>query len=153
MNAFTQFAAVAGITIAAAGATWLVKGRPTSPPIKMIVCDKAALKDDEICLADVPSDALWVDARPRSEWEENGVEGSVLWNMDPAENDQAFEAEVASRIFQSQGATVVIYCGSEACGTSRQIAGRILALDLGSPVKVLFGGWDALKDSAKINAE
>ncbi len=145
MNAFTQFTVVAGLSLVAAGATWLVKGRPIIPVAIVVVCDKNLIKKDEICLADVPENVLWVDARPRSEWEENGLEGSVLWNMDPSEDDRAFEASVASRIFESGTKTVVVYCGSESCGTSRSIAERITALNLGPSVKVLFGGWDALK--------
>jgi hypothetical protein len=43
---------------------------------------------------------------------------------------------------------VVVYCSSEACGTSRQVADRIRKLDLGPKVKVLFGGWDAIKGSS-----
>ena len=153
MNALAQFSAVAGLTLAAAGTTWLVRGRPTSPPIKVVVCDKAALKDDEICLADVPDDVLWIDARLRGDWERNGLKGSILWNMDPNEDVQAFEAAAASRIFESEAGTVIVYCTSEACGTSRIIADRIRELQLGPTVKILFGGWDALKDSVLINVE
>jgi hypothetical protein len=38
-----------------------------------------------------------------------------------------------------------VYCGTEACGTSRIIADRIKSLNLGPTVKILFGGWDALR--------
>ncbi len=145
MNAFFQLTAVAGLSLAAAGATWLVKGAPGTAAVRIFKCDPAGIKGDEICLADVPDNVLWIDARPRSEWEENGMEGSVLWNLDPTEAQPAFEAAVATAIVESQAATVVVYCGSEACGTSRQIAARINGLGLGPDVRVLYGGWDALK--------
>lgn len=145
MNACAQFAAVAGLSLVAAGATWFAKGKPSVPEAKVVVCDSTLIKEDEICLADVPNDVLWIDARPRAEWKENGLEGSVLWNLDPKEDDQAFEAAAALRIFESEAKLVVVYCGSEACGTSRAIADRIRKLELGPKVKVLFGGWDALR--------
>lgn len=145
MNAIAQCAIIAGLTLAAAGASWMVNGRPTEQKDKQVICDEAFIKQDEICLAQVPDGVLWVDARPRAQWEKNGLKGSILWNMDPGENDQAFEANVASQIFQSQPTIVVVYCESEACGTSRAIAERIRALDLGPEVKILFGGWDALR--------
>lgn len=145
MNALAQFATVAGLSLAAAGATWLAKGRPSVPEPKVVVCDSSLIRNDEICLADVPGDVLWIDARPRTEWMENGLEGSVLWNLDPKEDDQAFEAGVALRIFESGAKLVVVYCGSEACDSSRIVADRIKTLDLGPQVKVLYGGWDALR--------
>ena len=144
MNWLIQLATIVGLSVAAACATWLVKGPP--PEAVVQICDPANLKQDEICLADVTGNILWVDARPRSEWEENGLSGSVLWNLDPKENQQEFEAQVAMRVIEAE--VVVVYCGSTACGTSRQVANQIRNLQLGPTVKVLFGGWDALKDSS-----
>ncbi len=145
MNALAQFSVVAGLSFAAAGATWLSKGRPLLPEPKVFKCDSSLLEDDEICLADVPKNVLWIDARPRNEWEENGLDGSILWNLDPGEDDQAMEASAASSVFESGASLVVVYCGTEACGTSKIIADRIRALGLGPSVKVLHGGWDALR--------
>jgi rhodanese-related sulfurtransferase len=145
MNAAAQLAVIGVISVAAAGGSWLIKGPPEVVAFK---CDPALLRKDEICLGDVEGNVLWVDARSRSEWEENGLEGSILWNMDPKEDDMAFESEAAARVFAAE--LVVVYCGSEACGTSRQIADRIRKLDLGPTVKVLFGGWDAIKGSSLV---
>lgn len=145
MNAVAQFVAVGGLSLAAAGVTWLAKGRPSVPEPKVVECDSSLLKDDEICLADVPQDVLWIDARPRSEWEENGLDDSVLWNLDPKEDNQALEAGAAASIFESGASLVVVYCGSEACGTSKIIADRVRTLNLGPSVKILYGGWDALR--------
>lgn len=143
MNAAAQLAVIGVISVAAAGGSWLMKGLPEVVAFK---CDPALLRTDEICLGDVKGNVLWVDARSRSEWRENGLEGSILWNMDPKEDDMAFESEAAPRVFAAE--LVVVYCSSEACGTSRQIADRIRKLDLGPPVKALFGGWDAIKGSS-----
>jgi len=145
MNAAAQLGIIALISLAAAAGTWLVKGPP--PKAAAFACDPAKLDEGEICLADVAGNVLWVDARSRAEWEENGLQGSILWNLDPKEDGNEMEAGAVMRIAAGVG-QVVVYCGSEACGTSRQIAGRIRALDLGTPVKTLHGGWDALRDSS-----
>lgn len=143
MNPLTQLAALVAVSASAAGITWLVKGPPEKVPLEQ--CDPLQLKEDELCLSQVSGNVLWVDARPRAEWEKRSVEGAILWNLDPKENQQTFEAEAAMKVLEAE--LVVVYCGSEACGTSREVADRIRALQMGPPVKVLHGGWDAIKDS------
>jgi rhodanese-related sulfurtransferase len=144
MNAAAQLGIIALVAVTAAAGTWLVKGPPEKPAA--FVCDPEKLEEGEICLGDVEGNVLWVDARSRGEWEENGLDGSVLWNLDPKEDVNEMESGAVMGIAAGVD-LVVVYCGSEACGTSKQIAGRIRALDLGPPVKSLHGGWDALRDS------
>jgi rhodanese-related sulfurtransferase len=146
MNALGQLAAIGFISLAAAGGTFWIKG----PPSRAFACDTASLKPHEICLEQVPSDAsiVWVDARSRKDWEKNGLPASVLWNLDPAEDMQAFEAEIAMKIMETP--RVIVYCGDENCGLSHQVAERIRGLQLGADVSVLKGGWRALKDAGRI---
>ncbi len=146
MNSLVQLIAVGGISIVAAGGTYLIKG----PPRRIVLCDPAILKPDEICLHQIsPNEKiLWVDARPRKDWEENGLPGSSLWNLDPSEDMQAFEADIATRVIETP--RVIVYCGDENCGVSRQVAERIRALQLGAEVSVLHGGWRALSEAGKI---
>lgn len=145
MKTFSQLVAIAFIAAAAAGGTYLLKG----PPTRSFVCDPSSLKPGEVCLQQIPSDApvLWVDARLRKDWEKTGVPGSVLWNLDPAEDMLAFEADIAMHIVQTP--RVIVYCGDENCGLSHQIAERIRALQLGADVSVLRGGWRALSEAGK----
>lgn len=146
MTAIEQLAAIATISLAAAGGTYLVKG----PPARVIACDISSLKPDEVCLQQIPPEAkvLWIDARSRKEWQKNGLPGSVLWNLDNSEDMQAFEADVVPRILETP--RVIVYCTSESCGLSRQVADRIRALELGADVSVLRGGWQALKDAGLV---
>jgi rhodanese-related sulfurtransferase len=144
MNALAQFTVIGAVSLAAAGGSWLLRKPPEEKPA--FVCDPAKIGADEICLADVKGNFLWVDARPRGEWKENGLEGSILWNMDPKEDANVFEAEAAPHIAGAE--LVVVYCGSEKCGTSREVAERIRKLGFGPEVKVLHGGWDAIKGSS-----
>jgi rhodanese-related sulfurtransferase len=145
MKPWVQLAVIAGIALLAAAATFWIKG----PPSRAYYCDPSSLKAGEICLKDVPIEAevLWVDARSRADWEKSGVPGSLLWNLDPAENMQAFEAACAERILATP--RVIVYCGDENCGVSRQIAECILGLDLGAEVSVLRGGWRALNEAGR----
>ena len=142
MKAWAQLAGVLALALAAAAITYWVKG----PPERAVRCDPAKLQADEVCLERVLGEwqgkVLWVDARPRGVWERNGMAGALLWNLDPNENMQAFEAEVAGRMLD--GTKVIVYCDNENCGTSRQVAGRIKTLQLGNEVFVLYGGWRAL---------
>jgi rhodanese-related sulfurtransferase len=145
MNVLAQLAVIGGLSVAAAGITGWIRGAP----VRQVQCDPAALKPDEVCLATVLGDwngeVLWVDARPRSEWEANGVKESRLWNLDPAEDMNQFAADLAPELIENP--RVVIYCGDESCGVSRQVAEAMGGLGLGGRIHVLFGGWRALEGS------
>jgi rhodanese-related sulfurtransferase len=52
------------------------------------------------------------------------------------------EADAAMKIGDYK--LVVVYCSSQACGTSREVAKRIRKLDFGPEVKALHGGYPAL---------
>jgi len=146
VNTIAQLATIAGIALGAAAGTIWIKG----PPQRRLPCDPATLRPGEICLEQIPPDAkiLWVDARSRSQWQRNGLPGSVLWSLDHTENLQAFEAEVAARIIDTP--RVIVYCGDENCGLSHQVAAQIESLQLDAEISVLHGGWRALDDAGKI---
>jgi len=148
MRLWRQVMLIAALALGAASSTWWLKG----PPIRSFRCDPATLQSDEVCLATIPAGAevVWVDARARTAWQQSGVPGSVLWNLDPTEDIQAFEAAAALRIAATP--RVIVYCGDENCGVSRQIAARIRALDLGAQVSVLRGGWRALHEAGRLAA-
>lgn len=138
------------ILLAAAGA--LATFAITGPPSREVACDPKGLAEDEACLETLPQgeDAgiLWVDARSRAEWEKNGLPGSILWNLDPEESMQEFEADAAPRLIEAK--RVVVYCGDEQCGLSRQVANRIRQLGFEVEVVVLYGGWRALQQAGRI---
>ena len=146
MNGLGQLAAIVGISLAAAGGTYWIKG----PPTRTLSCDPTNLKPGEVCLEQVSAGAkvLWVDARSRKDWLKNGLPGSVLWNLESGEDMQAFEADVAMRIIETP--RVIVYCGDENCGLSHQIANKIRGLQLGADVSVLRGGWRALSEAGRI---
>ena len=146
MNSLGQLVAIGIISSLAAGGTFLIKG----PPLRRLVCDPATLKPDEICLQQInlTDKILWVDARSRTEWKKNGFAGSSLWSLEAGEDMQAFETDIAMKVIETP--RVIVYCGSEACGLSREVAGRIQNLQLGAEVSVLHGGWRALSEAGLI---
>jgi rhodanese-related sulfurtransferase len=148
MKALRELLAISSIALAAAGGTLWLKG----PPQRRLACEPSTLKPGEVCLEQISTTEkiLWVDARPRKDWGKNGLPGAVLWNLDPAEDMQAFEADIASRIVETP--RVIVYCGDENCGISTQVAERIRALGMGAEVSALRGGWRALDEAGRIQA-
>jgi rhodanese-related sulfurtransferase len=146
MNALGQLSAIALISLTAAGGTFWIKG----PPARKLTCDPATLKTGEVCLEQISPEPkiLWVDARSRKDWEKSGLQGSSLWNLDPVEDMQAFEVEIAMRLMDTP--RVIVYCGDENCGISHQVAERIRALQMGAEVSVLRGGWRALSEAGRV---
>lgn len=146
MNALGQWIVIGMMSTAASVTTYFVKGAPA----RFYICDPATLKPGEICLEQISGDEdiLWVDARLRKDWEKNGLPGSILWNLDPKEDAQTFEAETAMRVLETP--RVIVYCGDENCGISTQVAERIRGLGMEADVSVLRGGWRALKDGGRI---
>jgi rhodanese-related sulfurtransferase len=141
MNPALQLVIVISISASAACVTWLVKD-PSSPTTSATRCDPNAIKADEICFDQVSGNVLWIDARSRNEWEKNGYPNSILWNLDPNEDSLKMESDAVFQIAESE--KIVVYCGSEACGTSRLIVEKIQKLELGVDAKVLHGGYPSL---------
>jgi rhodanese-related sulfurtransferase len=142
MKSVFQIAILIAVASSAASITWLLRDTDTKlTPVPH--CDPASLKPDEICFDQVSGNVLWVDARSRKEWQEDGYPNSILWNLDPKEDALKMEADAVMKIIDCE--MVIIYCTSQACGTSRQVAALIRKLDLGPEVKILHGGYPALR--------
>jgi rhodanese-related sulfurtransferase len=141
MKAWVQLLAVIGIATAGAGATRLILG----PPDRGVVCDPAKLEPHEVCLESLAPGTpgiLWVDARPRAEWQRDGVPGSVLVTDHSAENLDALIAEAFPKLLEAK--QVVVYCSDIGCGSSKAIANILRDLKAGPEVVFLHGGWRAL---------
>ena len=123
-------------------------------PSARITCDPSQLPAEEICLSTVVNDwgndCIWVDARRRSEWEKNGIAGSILLTTADGENfDQLLET--AFPLLAEKQKRVVVYCGDLGCGMSREIAKRIRDYQLVPEVRALHGGWKALEQAGMLS--
>lgn len=86
------------------------------------------------------ADAIWVDARPQEEFEREHVPGALSLN-----EDRWNELLPQMLAVWSPEKRVVIYCSTESCGSSREIARRLRKEAGLTNVFVLEGGWEAWK--------
>ncbi len=135
-----------GLSALMSFATWQIIG----PPDRSVECDPADLPEHFVCLSTVekwPQESiLWVDARPRADWERNGLEGAVLLNDQEEWFD--LEPEFMMQMLVETRAKVVVYCNQSGCGSSKYVAAQLRerhAETLGFEVFVLEGGVKALK--------
>jgi rhodanese-related sulfurtransferase len=81
--------------------------------------------------------AIWVDARPDVEFERNHVPGAVLLN-----EDRWNELLPQFLATWSPEKRVVVYCSSQSCNASREVARRLRDEAQLKNVFVLQGGWE-----------
>ena len=80
------------------------------------------LEAGEIYLADAQAlNAIWVDARAVEEFEKSHLPGALFFD----ESDWETGLFELMNTWLMQPRPIVIYCGTEACGTSKRIAERL----------------------------
>jgi rhodanese-related sulfurtransferase len=101
----------------------------------------------EIALTDaqrLPPPVVWVDARPEKEYQARHVPGAI--SLDESHWEELLPGFIG--IWQP-GARVVVYCNSQECDASHEVASRLrreLQID---DVLVLQGGWNAWLEAQK----
>ena len=147
----SQLLLIAGLVTAAFLATLMMKGTPD----RTVPCDAAILKPGEICLETVlkdwRADVVWIDARRRVDWENDGMNGSLLITTADGESFDKLLEQAFPRL--SEGKNVVVYCSDVGCGTSLEIAKRIRDFQLVPDVKALHGGWKALQQAGLVDSK
>jgi rhodanese-related sulfurtransferase len=81
--------------------------------------------------------AVWVDARPDNEFAQDHVPGAL-----PLNEDRWSELLPKFLAAWSPEKKVVVYCGSEGCNASREVAQRLRKEAQLPNVFVLEGGWE-----------
>ena len=81
--------------------------------------------------------AIWVDARPDVEFERDHIPGAVLLN-----EDRWNELLPQFLVTWSPEKRVVVYCSSQSCNASREVARRLRDEAQLKNVFVLQGGWE-----------
>jgi len=81
---------------------------------------------------------IWVDARPEEEFGRDHVPGAILLNEDRWN-------ELLPQFLQnwSPEKRIVVYCSSQSCNASREVAKRLRDQAQLKNVFVLQGGWEA----------
>jgi rhodanese-related sulfurtransferase len=88
--------------------------------------------------------AIWVDARPQEEFEREHVPNAVLLN-----EDRWNELLPQMLATWAPDKRVVVYCSSQSCGASREVARRLREEAGLKNVFVLGGGWEAWLEAKK----
>ena len=88
--------------------------------------------------------AIWVDARPDAEFEREHIPGAVLLN-----EDRWNELVPQFLTMWSPEKRVVVYCSSQSCNASREVARRLRDEAQLKNVFVLQGGWEEWLKSRK----
>ena len=81
---------------------------------------------------------IWVDARPDEEFARDHVPGALSLN-----EDRWNELLPQFLAVWAPGKKVVVYCSSQSCNSSREVARRLRKEAQLSDVFVLEGGWEA----------
>lgn len=87
---------------------------------------------------------IWVDARPEEEFEREHVPNAVLLN-----EDRWNELLPKMLAAWSPEKRVVVYCSSQSCGASREVARRLREEAGLKNVFVLEGGWEGWVEGKK----
>ncbi|WP_081887939.1 rhodanese-like domain-containing protein [Verrucomicrobium sp. BvORR034] len=136
MKIFVQAGMILVLTLVAAAVTQ--RWHPRAPA--WYVADER-LADDEVTLALVQEkwkgEVLWIDARPRTDYEAGHVPGAVLLNEQEADSlmFDLFEK------LQDNTKPIVVYCSGEACQASRKIRQYLKDRVGAQEIYVLRGGW------------
>lgn len=94
----------------------------------------------EIRLADAQAlDVIWLDARSYEEFEEGHIPDAI--HFDEGDWDMGLVALMDAWLNQPR--PIIIYCGSESCGTSKRVADRLREALPEAEIYSLKGGWDA----------
>ena len=145
MRFLTETAVVAGVALCGA----LAQHQVTGGIDRSVACEESVLKPGQVCLrtarewAAAGEDVVWVDARKRSLWKKNGLDGAVFLTDDPKEDWDALLAVAGEKLAMADKA--VVYCARKGCGSSEAVARKIREVGLTEDVFVLFGGWRALE--------
>ena len=83
------------------------------------------------------ANAIWVDARPDVEFEREHVPGAV-----PLNEDRWNELLPQFLAAWSPEKSIVVYCSSQSCNASREVARRLRDEAQLKNVFVLKGGWE-----------
>ena len=112
-----------------------VSWRSPIPAFEMVTLTQARAWDEN---------TIWVDARPDPEFEREHIPGAVLLN-----EDRWNELLPQFLTMWSPEKRVVVYCSSQSCNASREVARRLRDEAQLKNVFVLQGGWEEWLKSRK----
>ena len=112
-----------------------------------VAWDAKARSADEIKVEEAIAfgdQVIWVDARPDHEFAQEHVPGAIQLNEERWDELLPQMLEV-----WSPEKKVIVYCGKEACGASREVVRRLRTEAELKNAFILAGGWDAWRNARK----
>ena len=128
------------LLLAATGAVGSYFWHPAAPPLYAV---QEPPREDEVTVEQIRErwrdDVLWLDARPRDQYDKAHVPGALPLN------EQEFDELLLGLLDRLQTNTkpVVIYCGGARCEASRKVRERLLEVVSIDQCRILKGGWPA----------
>ena len=145
MTWIKQSLVFAGIAVICALGTYLVHGKYD----RTVPCVQSELGEYEVCLSTVMNDwagdVVWVDARAE---EEKKVKFPAALEITEANADEDLSSQnVLMTLFKAKGKgmSVVVFCQTDACGSSKYIREKIISSGAHDKVFFLHGGWKAIE--------
>jgi len=127
----------AGVLVLAAGALAAMSGL-WNPPRSWPEPDPEGVISLAAALGRKPP-VLWIDVRSAAEFDQAHIPGALLLN------EEQWDSLLPKVLEQWEpGQPSVIYCRSQGCQESQEVAERLREMQLG-PVFVLNGGWETWK--------
>jgi rhodanese-related sulfurtransferase len=131
-----EFALIAALTLTGAAYS-LVDGWSPLP------WAEPELAAGEIRLADARVlNVIWLDARTYEEFEAAHIPDALFF--DEGDWDTGLMSLMNTWLMQPR--PIIIYCGTESCGTSKRIAERLRTALPDAEIYSLKGGWDAWQE-------
>jgi len=109
--------------------------------------DEAQLTENEVTLQQANEwgeSTLWIDARPDEQFEKQHIPGAISLN-----EDRWNELLPQTMTAWSPEKRLVVYCSSQSCALSREVARRLRDEAGLKNVYVLHGGWEAWLEAQK----
>lgn len=96
------------------------------------------LESGEIRFEDTAAlDALWLDARSQDAYQSAHVNGALWFDVENLDDSLIFVTEE----WLEQMRPIIVYCSSESCSTSREVAEQLRANLPDAEIYSLKGGW------------
>jgi rhodanese-related sulfurtransferase len=136
------FQAVVIVLLAAVAGAASFRLHPKAPALYAV---EAPVRDDEVTLEKVRDNwqgkVIWLDARPKDQFEKEHVPGAHLLN------EQDFDHQLLEilEVLQEADRPVIIYCGGERCEASRKVREKLVQMVPLDQCYELKGGWPVWK--------
>ncbi len=126
-------------------------------PKRLPPCMQEKLPPDRICLDTIFSKwkdkTIWIDARSQNDFEINHLRlaDNRMFQIQPGAMMNAQIDGAIGRLLDAEEnqECIVVFCTAD-CTKAEDVAKALRELELGSPIFILEGGWDAIRSEGSL---